>query len=197
MKTKSNIRIFIAASLLLFSGALSSAPTVASSQATKVAVVDHKLITRDSMAAKGLRNLIEKRYQRYQAEIKDAQNALEKASDELKLQSTSLDAEQLKKRRAEIRQQATELSRILQSRKSELDQIFNRGMAQIDDVLNKILKKMAQERGINMFINATKSRRIVLFIDTNLVLTNEALERLDKMLPKVELVVSPPPSKRQ
>ena len=197
MKTKSNIQIFIAASLLLFSGALSSAPTGASSQATKVAVVDHKLITRDSMAAKGLRNLIEKRYQRYQAEIKDAQNALEKASDELKLQSTTLDAEQLKKRRAEIRQQATELSRILQSRKSELDQIFNRGMAQIDDVLNKILKKMAQERGINMFINATKSRRIVLFIDTNLVLTNEALERLDKMLPKVELVVSPPPSKRQ
>ena len=183
--------------MLLAICAFFSAPSGASSQPTKVAVVDHKLITRESIAAKGLRNLIEKRYQRYQAEIKDAQNALEKASEELKLQSATLDADQLKKRRAEIRQQATELSRILQSRKSELDQLFNRGMAQIDDVLNKILRKMAKERGINMFINATKSRRIVLFIDTNLVLTNEALERLDKMLPKVELAVSPPSSKGQ
>ncbi len=197
METRSNVPGLIAAVFLLAICALFSAPSGASSQPTKVAVVDHKLITRDSIAAKGLRNLIEQRYQRYQAEIKDAQNALEKASEELKLQSATLDADQLKKRRAEIRQQATELSRILQSRKSELDQLFNRGMAQIDVVLNKILRKMAKERGINMFINATKSRRIVLFIDTNLVLTNEALERLDKMLPKVELAVSPPSSKGQ
>jgi len=197
VETKSIILSYIPSIFLLAACTLSSAPTTASPQPTKVAVVDHKLITRDSMAAKGLRNLIEKRYQRYQAEIKEAQNALEKASEELKLQSATLDADQLKKRRAEIRQQATELSRVLQSRKSELDQLFNRGMAQIDDVLNKILRKMAKERGINMFINATKSRRIVLFIDTDLVLTNEALERLDKMLPKVELAVVPLTSKGQ
>ncbi|HAT36081.1 MAG TPA: hypothetical protein DCS82_10215 [Rhodospirillaceae bacterium] len=140
-----------------------------------------------------MRELIDQRYQRYQSEIRDAQNALEKARDELKRQSSKLDSETLKQRRTEIRQQATELSRVLQSRKSELDQMFNRGMAQIDEALNDILKTLASERGINMIVNATKSRRIVLFIDKNLVLTEEALKRLNKQLPKVELVVTPPP----
>lgn len=168
-------------------------PASVNAQATKVAVVDRNLITRDSVAAKGMRDLIEQRYQRYQAEIKEAQNALEKASEELKRQSAELDADALKKRRTEIRQQATELSRVLQSRKSELDQMFNRGMAQIAEVLNDILKTLAQERGINMIINATQSQRIVLFIDENLVLTEEALKRLNQRLPKVDLVVTPPP----
>ena len=129
-----------------------------------------------------MRNLIEQRYQRYQAEIKEAQNALEKASEDLKIRSAQLSADQLKERRAEIRQQATELSRILQSRKSELDQMFNRGMTQIDSVLNTVLKKMAREQGINLIINANKSRRNVLFIDADLLLTNEALGRLNKIL---------------
>ena len=163
-----------AALLALIALCLIVVPKIGHAQSTKVAVVDRNLITRDSLAAKGMRDLIEQRYQRYQAEIKDAQNALEKASQDLKRQSAQLDADTLKKRRTEIRQQATELSRVLQSRKSELDQMFNRGMAQIDETLDGVLKTLARERGINMIINATKSQRIVLFIDQNLVLTDEA-----------------------
>ena len=51
--------------------------------------------------------------------------------------------------------------------------MFNRGMTQIDSVLNTVLKKMAREQGINLIINANKSRRNVLFIDADLLLTNE------------------------
>lgn len=185
----------VLALLGLITFGLICSPATGYAEATKVAVVDRNLITRDSLAAKGMRDLIEQKYQRYQAEIKEAQNALEKASEDLKRQSSQLDADALKKRRTEIRQQATELSRVLQSRKSELDQMFNRGMAQIDEMLDGILKTLARERGINMIINATKSQRIVLFIDQNLVLTDDALKRLNQKLPKVELAITPPPAK--
>lgn len=187
---------YIAVTLFLLSSVVLFWSSDTKSQSTKVAVVDRNLITRDSLAAKGMRNLIEQRYQRYQAEIKEAQNALEKASEDLKIRSAQLSADQLKERRAEIRQQATELSRILQSRKSELDQMFNRGMTQIDSVLNTVLKKMAREQGINLIINANKSRRNVLFIDADLLLTNEALGRLNKILPKIELATTPSPIKK-
>ena len=174
-----------------------SANFMAHAEGTKVAVVDRNLITRDSSAAKWMRSVIDSKYQQYQAEIKNAQNALASARDDLKRQSPNLDVGSIRKRRAEIRQQANELSRVLQARKSELDQMLNKGMAQIDNVLNEILKTLARERGIKMIMNATKSQRIVLFIDKNLILTEEALKRLNQSLPKVVLPGKPGPSKRQ
>ena len=174
-----------------------SANFMAHAEGTKVAVVDRNLITRDSSAAKWMRSVIDSKYQQYQAEIKNAQNALASARDDLKRQSPNLDTGSIRKRRAEIRQQANELSRVLQARKSELDQMLNKGMAQIDNVLNEILKTLARERGIKMIMNATKSQRIVLFIDKNLILTEEALKRLNQSLPKVVLPGKPGLSKRQ
>ena len=169
----------------------------AHAKGVKVAVVDRNLITRDSKAAKWMRSLIDRKYQLYQAEIKDAQNALESARDELKRQSPNLNADLIDKRRAKIRQQATTLSRVLQARKKELDQMFNNGMGQIEFALNEILETLARERSINMIINATKSQRIVLFIDKNLVLTEEALKRLNQRLPKVVLPKQPAPTNGQ
>ena len=166
----------------------------AHAKGVKVAVVDRNLITRDSKAAKWMRSLIDRKYQLYQAEIKDAQNALESARDELKRQSPNLNADLIDKRRAKIRQQATTLSRVLQARKKELDQMFNNGMGQIELALNEILETLERERSINMIINATKSQRIVLFIDKNLVLTEEALKRLNQRLPKVVLPKQPGPT---
>ena len=174
-----------------------SVSNTAHAKGAKVAVVDRNLITRDSKAAKWMRSLIDRKYQLYQAEIKDAQNALESARDELKRQSPNLNADLIDKRRAKIRQQATTLSRVLQARKKELDQLFNNGMGQIELALNEILETLARERSINMIINATKSQRIVLFIDKNLVLTEEALKRLNQRLPKVVLPKQPAPTNGQ
>jgi len=181
----------IALLLVTYSLCLLAFPRAAQAQATKIAVVDRNLITRESSAARAMRALIETKYQRYQGEIKAAQNALEKARDDLKRQSPQLNQDAIKKRRTEIHQQANDLSRILQIRKGELDQMVNKGMAQIDKVLEEILKILARKHGINMIINATKSQRIVLFIDKNLVLTEEALKLLNERLPEVKMASQP------
>jgi Skp family chaperone for outer membrane proteins len=181
----------IALLLVMYSLCFLAFPRAAQAQATKIAVVDRNLITRESSAARAMRALIETKYQRYQGEIKAAQNALEKARDDLKRQSPQLNQDAIKKRRTEIHQQANDLSRILQIRKGELDQMVNKGMAQIDKVLEEILKILARKHGINMIINATKSQRIVLFIDKNLVLTEEALKLLNERLPEVKMASQP------
>ena len=136
------VSVILAAVVILFA----SANFMAHAEGTKVAVVDRNLITRDSSAAKWMRSVIDSKYQQYQAEIKNAQNALASARDDLKRQSPNLDAGSIRKRRAAIRQQANELSRVLQARKSELDQMLNKGMAQIDDVLNETRHKDDHER---------------------------------------------------
>ena len=121
----------IALLLVMYSLCLLAFPRAAQAQATKIAVVDRNLITRESSAARAMRALIETKYQRYQGEIKAAQNALEKARDDLKRQSPQLNQDAIKKRRTEIHQQANDLSRILQIRKGELDQMVNKGIKNI------------------------------------------------------------------
>jgi Skp family chaperone for outer membrane proteins len=96
------------------------------------------------------------------------------------------EAEYATKRKA-IRERVNELQRIIQERKRELDEMFNKGMRQVDLALVEVLKDLAEERGINLILNAGRGRGLVLFAENQIVITDEALKRLDARLPKVEL----------
>ena len=123
----------------------------------------------------------------FQAEIKPLQQELEKIRAELGNHMAGLgDAEYATKRKA-IRERVNELQRIIQERKRELDEMFNNGMRQVDLALVKVLKELAEERGINLILNAGQGRGLVLFAENQIVITDEALKRLDARLPKVEL----------
>lgn len=152
-----------------------------------IAVIDFQLVVKESAAGKSVRSQIDTRQQQFQAEIKPIQKELESVRAEFSAREPGAgDAEYAAKRKA-VRDRVNELQRIIQERKRELDGMFNSGMHEVDLALIAVLKELAEERGINLILNAGRGRGLVLFAENQIVITDEALRRLDARLPKVEL----------
>lgn len=152
-----------------------------------VAVIDFQYVVKESAAGKSVRSQIDARQQQVQAEIKPIQQELESVRAEFGgREAGAADAEYAAKRKA-IRDRVNELQGIIQERKRELDAMFNSGMHEVDLALVAVLKELAEERGINLILNAGRGRGLVLFAENQIVITDEALRRLDARLPKVEL----------
>lgn len=152
-----------------------------------VAVIDFQYVVKESAAGKSVRSQIDARQQQVQAEIKPIQQELESVRAEFgSREPGKADPEFAAKRKA-IRERVNQLQGIIQERKRELDDMFNNGMHQVDLALVAVLKELAEERGINLILNAGRGRGLVLFAENQIVITDEALRRLDARLPKVEL----------
>jgi outer membrane protein len=146
-------------------------PNVTAMPSPVVAVIDFQYVVKESAAGKSVRTQVDERQSAFQAEIKPLQQELEKVRAEL---GNRID-------------RVNELQRIIQERKRQLDEMFNDGMRQVDLALVDVLKELAEERGINLILNAGRGRGLVLFAENQIVITEEALRRLDARLPKVEL----------
>lgn len=152
-----------------------------------VAVIDFQYVVKESAAGKSVRSQIDARQQQVQAEIKPIQQELESVRAEFGAREPGTSDNDYAAKRKAIRERVNELQRIIQERKRELDDMFNAGMHEVDLALVAVLKELAQERGINLILNAGRGRGLVLFAENQIVITDEALRRLDARLPKVEL----------
>ncbi|MDP6388501.1 MAG: OmpH family outer membrane protein [Alphaproteobacteria bacterium] len=159
-----------------------------------IAVIDFQRVARESAAGKNVRIQVDKQHAAFQIEIKAMQAGLEKARKDLTDQQTVLAPEALNQKRKEYQTRAEEMQRTVQVRKRQLDQIFVDGMRQIELALVEVLKELANERKINMIINAARGQGVVLFADNDIVITEEARSRLDKRLPSLTLI---PPEKKK
>jgi len=162
-------------------------PSVTAMPTPVVAVIDFQLVVKESAAGKSVRKQIDARQSEFQAEIKPLQQELEKVRAQLGNQIGGIGEAEYATQRKAIRDRVNELQRIIQERKRQLDEMFNDGMRQVDLALVDVLKQLAEERGINLILNAGRGRGLVLFAENQIVITEEALRRLDARLPKVEL----------
>ena len=196
---------YVVAAVLLTALQAASSPVLAQSPKIEppaepmptpvIGVIDFQYVVKESAAGKSVRAQIDKRQQQFQAEIRPIQKELEKIRAEfgnrLPVASDRTDGALAAKRKA-MRERVNELQRLIQERKRELDDMFNTGMHQVDLALVAVLKELAQERGINLILNAGRGRGLVLFAENQIVITDEALRRLDKRLPKVVLTKAEP-----
>jgi outer membrane protein len=165
----------------------SAAPNATAMPSPVVAVIDFQYVVKESAAGKSVRTQVDERQSAFQAEIKPLQQELEKVRAELGNRISGIGEADYANRRRVIRDRVNELQRIIQERKRQLDEMFNDGMRQVDLALVDVLKELAEERGINLILNAGRGRGLVLFAENQIVITEEALRRLDARLPKVEL----------
>jgi len=152
-----------------------------------IAVLDFQRIVKESSAGKSVRQFVNARQSEFQTQIKQIQQELEVARKELANGPSDLSREEYETKRKEMRARVAQLQSIVQNRKRELDEMFNTGMRQVDIALVAVLKELAEERGINLILNAGRGRGLVLFAESGIIITEEALRRLDARLPKVEL----------
>ena len=130
---------------------LTSSPTPAVAQdGAVIAILDMERILRESKAAATLRAEIDKQRQAHQATLREQENALRTADQELARQRAVLSAEAFAAKRKELQEQADRLQQEFVSRQNEMEELFGRGIGQVRKVLGEVATEIADERGLSL-----------------------------------------------
>lgn len=148
-----------------------------------IAVLDMERILRDSKAAQTLRAEIDRQRAEHQKELREKEDALRTADEELARQRAVLSAEAFAAKRRELQEQATSLQREFLSRQKGMEQAFGKGIAQVRSALVDVATNIAEERGIDLIL----LKGAVVLVSRELDITEETMERLNEKLPSIDV----------
>lgn len=150
-----------------------------------VAVIDVQRIIRESLATKSMRPQLKKLQSSYEKEFKRQEQELRKANRDLIGQRVILSPAAYAERRRELQKKATAVQRSVQEKKRIIDQAIGRTMGKLNRELYRITKEIAKERSIGLvFVKSA------VFLSTKPHdITAQALQRLNKRLPSVNVTV--------
>lgn len=148
-----------------------------------IAVVELQAIMSDAAAAKSIKAQIEGKRTQYQVEISAEETRLRELEQELARQRSVLSPEAYAKRRREFEGDVAAVQRIVVDRRRELDQAYAGGVRQLQVEISNIIAEIAAERGISVVVPDSQT----LFVDKNLRISREVLQRLDERLPDLTL----------
>ncbi len=146
-----------------------------------VVVIDTQRIYREAAAVKGLQKKVDDQRSSYQKELRQKEETLRGADQELARQQTVLSPEAFAERRRDLEQQVAKLQGEVQSRRKDLEKEFALGMKQVQAALVDISREIAEERKSDLVIE----KSAVVLVRPELEITQEALNRLNQRLPEV------------
>lgn len=170
--------LFVAA---MFVGATPAPALGADSLA--IVVIDTQRIYREAVAVKGLQKQIDGQRSTYRDELQKKEESLRAADKELARQRTVLSSEAFAQKRRGLEEQIANLQRDIQKRRKVLEKQFAQGMKQVQSVLVEISQDIAKERNAVLVVE----KSAVVLVKPDLEITQEALERLNKRLPKLSV----------
>lgn len=153
-----------------------------------VAVIDFKRAVEESNAGKSVFRQINEHHQRIQKEIAADTADLENSKRQLEQQRAVLAPEAYKQQWRNFQVRVQEYRRGIQAEQKNLDLMLGQSILKVEAKLAVILRTMAQEMGANIVIDAGPGRGSVLFSDSSLVVTAQAMARLNKELPDIKVV---------
>lgn len=150
-----------------------------------VAVIDVQRIIRESLATKSMRPQLKKLRSSNEKEFEGQKQKLRKANQDLIGQRIILSPEVYAERRRELQKKANAIQRSAQQRKRVIDRAIGRIMGKVNRELHQITIKIAEERSISLvFVKSA------VFLSTKRHdITAQALQRLNKRLPSVNVTV--------
>ena len=151
--------------------------------APRFAIIDVQQVLRESEAVISLNREIEKLRTAYQGELREKEDSLRSADQELSRQRTVLSDEAFAQKRQALESQVSTLQREVQGRKRALDRSFSTGLAQVQAELAKVAKGIAEERGLDLIF----SKATVVIVKPEFEITAEASKRLNQRLPSVSI----------
>ncbi len=144
-----------------------------------LAIIDVQQVLRELTSVKALSIRIEEQKAKHQDELREQEQALREADQELARQRSILSPEAYAQKRGELEQRIATLRREARNRKRGLDKIFTRGMTVVQAELAKVAKEIAEERGLDLIL----SKSTVVLVKPKFELTQEAVRRLNARLP--------------
>ncbi len=157
-------------------------PSVAAAQ-TSIAVVDVKRLMNASDAAVSIQDQREALKNKYLQEITVQEQALRAEEKRLEEKTISAGDEVSANDRQNYEGMLLEARRFSQDRKRKLEEASRRATEALRETVYVIIQEMANENSYGLVI----SNQNVIAGEKSLEITDEALERLNKRLPKISL----------
>ena len=167
-------------------------PAGAQNSSLSVAVMDVQSILRASKASESIRPQIGKLRSNYQAAVREREDELRKASQDLQRQRAVLSANAFAKKRREYETKARAAQTEFQTLKRQLDGAYNIAMGKVQKSMLSVAAKIAGERELDLVL----PKSLIILSAKELDITEEVLERVDKALPSVK-VTMPEPDQRE
>lgn len=152
-------------------------------RAPLIGIIDIQAVLRESAAVQSLSRKIEEEREAAQAGMQDREQALRAADLDLAQRRSSLTEEEYDGERGKLEDEGIALQREAQEHRRELDQMFSRGMSQVQQVLVRISQDIARENDLDLVLAKTT----VILVRPEFDFTQEALRRLNASLADVAL----------
>jgi len=153
-----------------------------------IAVIDFKLAVEASTAGRSVIRQINERHALIQKKIANETALLETDKRQLDQQRAVLAPDIFKQRLREFQIRVQKYRRDIQGEQKKLDLMLGQSILKVEAELAKILRDMAREMGANIVVDAGPNRGNILFSDSDLVVTTQATERLNKVMPDITVV---------
>jgi Skp family chaperone for outer membrane proteins len=148
-----------------------------------IAIIDMQEILKDSLAVQEMQRRMEELRSAYQGEFRKQEEVLRQRDQELSRERSAMSADSFAERRRELEQQVAAAQREIQRRRKSLEALFGQGLNQVRVELIDIVQEIASERSADLVLAKT----MVVLVRPDLEITDEALERLNERLPRIDL----------
>lgn len=175
-----------AAAVLLAAFQLASPPPAAAQQqlaAPIVVVIDVQRILRESLAAQSVRGQLEDRRTSLRGEFSGLEKDLRDAEQALARQKAVLSEEAFHAKRQQYERRVVEAQQKFEDSRRDLDQAFQQALKEIQVGMLQVAEGVAVEMDADLVL--AKSQ--VMFVNTDLDITDQVITRLDKQLPSVKV----------
>src|SRR5262245_6135794 len=186
MKQRQGRSLFVAAILAVTAlGVAGSVPASAQQKPAPitVGVVDADGIVQDSKAFKSLTAQAEKIQKQIKADFEKQQKQFDDDGRALVQQQDKLSADDLRKKKVELRQRADRQTAALNARQRSLQQSVTKGRTQVVRAMADVVKDVAAARGLTFVI----TRSITPYFDPSYDISQEVKRKLDAKLPSLKL----------
>ena len=146
-----------------------------------VGVVDADTILQESKAALSLKAQADQKLKAIEADFQKQQKQWNDALRKLVAQKDTLSAEDLQKKKEELRQQGDQEAKALTERRRLLELSVTKGRDQIVRALVDVVKDVAKAHGMTLIVSRTP------YFDPSYDISPEVKQKLDAKLPSLKL----------
>lgn len=184
------LALWVAAATTLFASAPSSAQTGASQAAPNIAVIDVQRILQQSLAYKSIRPQMTALKKEFEQKFRTAEGELRSTNKDLQRERTILSPDAFAQRQRDFRKRVDTVQRDMQAVNRLLDRALSNSVGKIQLMAREITATIAKEKNLDLIF----SNSAITFAAPRLDLTDLVLDRLNKRLPSVKVVLPPPPN---
>ena len=149
----------------------------------KVAIINMEAVRRNAAVMKDIRAQVSAHRSAFQKDVQKEEDALRTANEELRRQRTILAPETFAEERRKFEERLVEVQRGVQTRRQALDRAQNDALAEVQNVLGKVIADIATENGLTLILREDQT----VLAAKQLNITAHVLQELDKRLATYKL----------